>query len=103
MKYSADYRKIAREKLDDRWVVSALTFLVYSIITALLAAIPVIGTISALIVTGPATVGLTIYFIKVHHSKKGEKIEDIREGIITLEAQGNTVFATLAAVKDCGN
>ena len=33
------------------------------------------------------------------HSKKGEKIEDIREGIITLEAQGNTVIATLAAAQ----
>ena len=33
------------------------------------------------------------------HSKKGEKIEDIREGIISLEAQGNTVIATLAAAQ----
>ena len=31
------------------------------------------------------------------HSKKGEKIEDIREGIIALEALGNKIYATLAA------
>ena len=31
------------------------------------------------------------------HSKKGEKIEDIRSGVISLSCEGNTLKATLAA------
>lgn len=98
MKYSADYRAVARQKLDDRWLTSALVFLLYSLITGAVAIIPGVGSIASLILTGPATVGLTIYFIKVHNSKKGEKvgIATIFEGFFDmLGAIGVYIFTAI--------
>ena len=65
-----DYRAIARKKLNDRWMVSALAYLLYSLITGALAFIPGIGSFASAILIGPLSVGLTIYFIKLHKEER---------------------------------
>lgn len=70
MKFSADYRRVAREKLANKWGGAIFACFLYSLITSALSIIPGFGSVAAIVISGPLTIGLTFYFIKLHAGEK---------------------------------
>lgn len=67
-----DFRAKAWTACKANWGVAILSFFIFVIITGLCAAIPGVGALSSLVITGPLTLGEAIIFIKLI---KGEKAE----------------------------
>lgn len=68
-KYS-DYRRCAREKLKDNWGIAVVVCLIVSGVASLSGAIPYIGFIATILLTGQITVGLYRFFINLKANEK---------------------------------
>lgn len=62
---SKDYRQRAWAALSNKWGTVVLAFLIYLLLTGLVNAIPGVGQIASLILTGPLHLGLIIVVMKV--------------------------------------
>ncbi len=69
----------ARESLRGKWGLAAGTFFVYVIIFAFLQAIPVIGWIASVIITGPLILGLTMFMLSISR-KQDARLPQIFDG-----------------------
>lgn len=74
-----ELRALARSQLSGKWLKCVLALLVYTVITMIIAYIPILGAIALLIITGPLTLGLASYALKV---KRGSTppMESLFEG-----------------------
>ena len=69
----------ARESLQGKWGLAAGTFFVYVIIFAFMQAIPVIGWIASVIISGPMILGLTIFMLSISR-KQDARLPQIFDG-----------------------
>lgn len=67
-----DFRAKAWAACKGNWGVAILSFLIVAIITGVCSAIPGVGALAALVITGPLMLGLAVVFSKLI---KGEKAE----------------------------
>jgi len=65
-----DLMTFARNRLRDKWGISAATFLVYLVITMGLGSIPVIGWIGGFIIAGPLLVGLHCFSLSIARDRE---------------------------------
>lgn len=62
---NSEVRKEAREKLKGNWGTAIGAFVVYSLIVFAISIIPIIGTITLLLITGAFTLGLAILYLNL--------------------------------------
>ncbi|MBQ8893012.1 MAG: DUF975 family protein [Clostridia bacterium] len=67
-----DFRQRAWTALSGKWGSAAVIALVYTVLTAVVSAIPGVGQVTSLLIAGPLTVGWAIISLKVI---RGEKFE----------------------------
>ncbi|XOK60788.1 DUF975 family protein [Paenibacillus elgii] len=60
---NSELRRMARESLQGNWVNAVLGVFIYGIILSVMANIPLIGWIGAIVITGPLTYGLYGYYL----------------------------------------
>jgi uncharacterized membrane protein len=70
--YNKEIRAKARAQLKGKWGTPILVCFLSMIISGVISFIPGIGGIAALILSGPITLGLTIFFIKVASGEQAE-------------------------------
>jgi uncharacterized membrane protein len=68
--------KQARETLKGRWTLAVGTFLLYFLISVAISAVPKIGFIISLILSGPLTLGIVIFFLNFSRNQEA-KLEQI--------------------------
>jgi uncharacterized membrane protein len=66
----------ARETLKGRWVLAVGTSLFYILISIAISAVPKIGFVVSLILSGPLTLGVTIFWLRFSRNQ-GAKLEQI--------------------------
>lgn len=72
-------REKALESLKGKWGIAIGTFLVYGLISGVLTAIPFLGGIASLIITGPFMVGVCLFALSI--SRNGDpRLEIIFDG-----------------------
>lgn len=72
-------RAMAREQLKGNWGKAVLVFLLFTVITGICGAIPYIGFIISLVIMGPMTLGLNIFFLKLKR-QEAPVIENLFDG-----------------------
>jgi uncharacterized membrane protein len=84
----------AREALSDKWGLAIGTLVVYWIIVGGINAIPGIGSLASLILSGPFAIGLAIFSLNLSRRKEA-KLEQIFDGFQNF---GNAVGAYILMV-----
>ncbi len=69
----------AKESLKGKWGFVVGSFLIYYLITTLISFIPKVGTYAVLIIDGPFTLGLQLFFLSIARNQEA-KIEQIFSG-----------------------
>ncbi|MDF2726302.1 MAG: rane protein [Paenibacillus sp.] len=72
MPTSAELRATARKSLKGNWLPAIGITLLYIIIVSVLSYIPYIGFIGVILLTGPFTLGLIAYYVKLIRSERAE-------------------------------
>ena len=91
---NAELTKMARESLKGKWWLAVGTFFLYTIILGVPNAIPVLGSIVALIIGGPMALGLAIFVLSISRGKDAN-LEQIFQGFHKF---GNSLGAYLLMV-----
>jgi uncharacterized membrane protein len=79
LKKNFELRAIAREKLKGRWLYAILVCLIASIISGILGWIPGVNFLYFLIINGPLTLGLAIFFLNLRRDQN-PIIENLFDG-----------------------
>lgn len=79
MKSSSEYRLQAREALSGNWGKFALLYLIIGAASIGASFIPVLGSITEFVVTGPVTLGIVICMLKLMQNES-VALEDVLEG-----------------------
>ncbi|MBN1464060.1 MAG: DUF975 family protein [Paludibacteraceae bacterium] len=69
----------AKESLKDKWGLAIGTFLVYMLLAGSISAIPTIGGIFSLLISGPLSLGITIFSLHISRNQEA-RLEQIFEG-----------------------
>ncbi len=76
---NAELTRMARESLKGKWWLAVGTFFLYTIILGVPNAIPVLGSIAALIIGGPMALGLAAFVLSIARGQEA-KMEQIFQG-----------------------
>lgn len=82
---NSEIRATARARLGGKifgstWLMSVLVILIYSMITSVIGAIPAVGSIAVLLLSGPLSIGLAIIFISLARGNDEIEIGDLFSG-----------------------
>lgn len=62
---SSELRYAARERLRGNWGMAVLVFFLYTVISIVLAYIPIVGSIGSIIISGPLMFGLYAFYLHI--------------------------------------
>jgi len=78
-----DLMRESREKLEDRWLISALICFIYGLLVGLPSELNTYGNFLSLLLAGPLQLGMSIYFLNIFYDKPAS-IENLVEGFRPL-------------------
>lgn len=64
---------------NNKWMMALVAYLVYSLIVGVCSAVPAVGSIAILLITGPLVIGFSGYFLKLIRYEEA-KIENLFDG-----------------------
>lgn len=76
---NVELMQMAKESLRGKWGLAIGTFVVYILIVGVLQAIPVVGAIASLIISGPMALGITIFSMSLSRNEEA-RLEQIFDG-----------------------
>jgi len=76
---NSELRGVARQQLKGNWLGPILALILYTVIVSAITSIPIAGIIFCLLIVGPFTLGITIYFLKFVRGQQ-PRIEEIFNG-----------------------
>lgn len=76
---NVDLMKMARQSLEGKWSLAIGGAVVYFLILALIQAIPKIGPLASLFITGPLMGGIAVFYLSISRKREAE-IEQLFQG-----------------------
>ena len=76
---SKDFRNMAWRALSGKWLFMAGITLIYGVLSGLISAVPFVGIIGALVISGPLMFGFTLISMKIFRNE-GAKVDDLFGG-----------------------
>ncbi len=76
----------ARASLKEQWGLAVGTVLVYYLVSVGVSVVPILGTVAGIIISGPMTLGLAMFFLSIIRKEPKPELEQIFRGFNNIEA-----------------
>lgn len=78
-----DLMRESREKLNEHWLIAAFICFIYGLLVGVPSELNTYGNFLSLLLAGPLQLGMSIYFLNIHHNKPAS-VENLIDGFKPL-------------------